>query len=158
IVWLREAVRVWDMVSDGDLDGLAEVIKWESRGVVHYEPPAGVIRQLGGPPWSEVAADQRRHFKGYDLLRGQPWLRVSIPEGDLVRPALQFVYELVNAELTRNVSPVLAWDAARNRTLLPELPHNLLGAIYLQLAEAIRSNRLSRRCQVCRRWFELAPG
>src|SRR5262245_13598479 len=38
IVWLREAVRLWDLVLSNNHAELKKVIRWIGPGVVHYSP------------------------------------------------------------------------------------------------------------------------
>jgi hypothetical protein len=163
-VWLREAVRVWDMVQDGNDDGLAEVIKWQSEGVVHYRPPRQVLAELGTDSWPEgpYLLPQARggRLKGYDLLAtatGANGLGRHIRRGDLVRPAVIFVHSLINDELWFHVGPVLVWDYKRNRTIRQDMPRSLLGAIYLSFAQEVMFQRKPRQCTVCGTWFELSP-
>jgi hypothetical protein len=77
--------------------------------------------------------------------------------GEVVRPALLRVNEHINQVLPGQTAPGLFWDPRGRRTVFQDMPLSLLGAIYLQLAHAVAGNRPSRRCEVCRRWFELDP-
>jgi hypothetical protein len=159
IVWLSEAVRVWDLIQEGDLEDLGKVIRWQG-GLVHYIPPPDVDKALGGPCWDQVTEAERKYHKGYDLLGRAPGgaaLKEQVQPGDVVRPALLFVHGLINEVLFVQVGPQLFWDSRRSRTVLQEIPRSLLGVIYLQFAQEIRSGRKPRVCQVCGRWFELAP-
>jgi hypothetical protein len=161
IVWVREAVRLWDLVEDADADSLEKVIRWEGPGLVNYYPPPEVARELKGGDhgWRDAPEKERRHYKGQDLLgrASQPAaiLRASIKQGDVLRPAVLFVHQLIEEHLPRNVGPRLIWDCERKRSLLQECPFNLLGVIALQFAEEVYSRRRPRRCPVCARWFDL---
>jgi hypothetical protein len=161
IIWIREAVRLWDMVQEGDADGLKQVIEWEGSGRVHYYPPPEVEEALGGERWREIPDESRRNYKGQDILGNAPngdQLRQHVRQGDVVVPALVFVQNRINAEIWRNVGPALLWDAARKRTVSQEVPRNLLAAAYLQFAQEMLFLREPQRCQVCGRWFDLTPG
>jgi hypothetical protein len=158
IVWVSEAVRLWDLIQEEDREVLGKVIRWQG-GLVYYAPPPEVEKALGGRSWDQVPEQERKSYKGYDLLghaADSATLKARVEPGDVVLPALLFVHSLINADLFLQVGPQLFWDARRNRTVLQQYPRSLLGAIYLQFAQEIRSRRKSRVCPVCGRWFELA--
>jgi hypothetical protein len=158
IVWLREAVRLWDMVREEDTGGLADVIKWEGDRV-HYYPPPGVEQALGGERWRDVPDARLPRLKERGILGSAPnpdQLRRHARRGDVVVPALVFVQGLVNGQLRSHVGTVLVWDGARKRTVSQEWPRNLLAAAYLLFAQEMRSLRKPRRCPVCGRWYDLA--
>jgi hypothetical protein len=158
IVWLHEAIRLWDLIAVGDTDALRRVIRWEGP-LVHYYPPPDMCRALGGPPWEEIPAKERRYLKGYDILGsapGGPEFHKGIRAGNVVRPATLFVHQLVNGEFGRLVGPLLVWDPKRNRTVRLDLPYSLLGAIYVQFAQEMQTRRTARLCPICGRYFDLA--
>jgi hypothetical protein len=160
IVWLKEAVRLWDMIQEEDVDGLARVIEWEGAGVVHYWPPPDVEKALGRRRLRGAPRQELQYWKGWDILEHAPDgadVKRRVREGDVLVPALLFVHSLVNGEIWQNIGPILAWDAAQHRTVLREVPRDLRAFIYLQFAQEMRSLRKPRRCPVCGRWFELAP-
>jgi hypothetical protein len=155
VVWLREALRVWDMARDADEDGLAEVIRWKKGGVARYRPPRSVLKELGERDWPG-----KPQVKGYDIIGSAPGaadLRRRIPRGDLIRPATLFVHQLIHGHLWGEVGPQLVWDGKRNRTVRQDTPRSLLGAIYLGFAQEVMSLRKPAKCRVCGRWFELSP-
>jgi hypothetical protein len=45
----------------------------------------------------------------------------------------------------------------RNQPPLHLVPSTLLGALWVQLAEAVSGDKVLHQCQACRRWFELSP-
>jgi hypothetical protein len=161
IHWLFEAVRLWDLIQDGDLDTLSKTIRWKGDGVFQYERPLAVSKRFGQRPWRELRHEHGDLMAGQDILAQSgvdPGLRSKLTRRSVAIAGILFVHNLVNYGLYTNNGPFLVWHAGRNRSLLQDTPRSLLGAIYLQFAQAIHGGRKPRRCQVCGRWFDLAPG
>jgi hypothetical protein len=55
------------------------------------------------------------------------------------------------------VTPRFARDPLTGKMDLQVMPKNLLGALWLQLAEAIGGGKKFRQCDTCGGWFEVAP-
>src|SRR5262245_13060012 len=111
MVWLREAVRLWDLIQANDLDSLAEVIQWEG-GRVDYVYPPHVVRILGPRPSGADYESRQHDLKGHDLLRH---MRGAVQPGNLVQQAIEFVLELVNerADLPGKNGTHLRWTYRR---------------------------------------------
>jgi hypothetical protein len=161
IVWLRETVRLWDMIEAGDSDGLASVIKWDGKGAVRYCVPAAV-GELLWPGWENLPEDYRRQAEKreadcYTIAGGVlgPDRLLRLTPGDVLQPARYLLLDLVNGMLGNTTQPALLWDDKAGRPILRHYPNSLLGAAYLQFATAILSGRVSRTCQVCGRQFEV---
>jgi hypothetical protein len=155
VVWLREAIRVWDLSQVKDEVGLAEVIRWEGEGVVHYRPSRVLLKEIELDTWKETP-----DTKGQDIIGNAPGaadLRRRIRQGDLIRPAILFVHQLIHGPLWAEVGPQLVWDGKRNRTVRQDRPRSLLGAVYLGFAQEVLHLRKPGNCRVCGRWFELSP-
>lgn len=67
------------------------------------------------------------------------------------------VQRAINAKLSAETSARMLWDREEGRLRLHLRPASLLGALWLQLAQAIDGNADYRRCRVCAAWFELHP-
>jgi hypothetical protein len=63
----------------------------------------------------------------------------------------------VYPKLSLDVSQSNLWDGKLGLLDLNNRPKNLIGAMWLQAAQAVSSNKTYRRCQSCNIWFELAP-
>jgi hypothetical protein len=76
---------------------------------------------------------------------------------EVVEPAKCFVLRIINSYLGRAAQPVLLWDSKskHRKVLLRYYPRSLLGAIALQFATAILSERATRICPVCQRYYEV---
>jgi hypothetical protein len=86
------------------------------------------------------------------------WLRL-FRIGDCLVPARYYLQHVVNQHLTGATSPQLRWNVKRHRPhglALFFVPRNLLGVMWLQLAEAINGNRQYRRCAGCRTWIVIS--
>jgi hypothetical protein len=150
IVWLAEAVRLWDLANGHDRAALSEVVRW-AKGEVGYRMPRRLQKVLHG-----------------ELLRGRRirWLLDALnpitsfdgsvfTPGDVVEPARCFALHIVNGFLNRAAQPALLWDSKAKRVLLRHYPRSLLGAVALQFGTAILSGRTTRICPVCQRYFEV---
>jgi hypothetical protein len=173
LAWAREAIRVWDLIQDGATEELADVIRWEGKDRVYYKPPPAVVEALELPPPNlekipiDLPADLMRKLKEHgEKHREQTiWSRAQTSHeepdcrpGDVVKPAILWLHGTISGTLRLTAAPALLWDVDHNRSVLQDVPRSLLGAVYLQLAAAVYGKRTPRRCQVCGRWFELAPG
>ena len=136
IFFMRQALELWDAVNDNDLDLLRERIEWVGEGVRYGHGSGG--------QW--IASPE---FHPERLERFRP--------GDLAAPALYVVQGIVNKRLQGRISPQLLWDKDRIKLGLYIVPNSLIGAIWLQFAQAIDGHKEYRRCEECRIWFELSP-
>jgi hypothetical protein len=89
-------------------------------------------------------------------FRPDPWKRMrKVSDAD---KAMAFVWDQIRQRLVHTEPRVLHVEAS-NAPLPLEVviaPKNLLGALWLQLAEAIRTNPRHVKCRNCGRWFEVA--
>jgi hypothetical protein len=63
---------------------------------------------------------------------------------------------LVNGGLAGRVTPRFVQDPRNGKLELQTVPENLLGALWLQLAEAIGGGKQFRQCITCGGWFEVS--
>ena len=75
----------------------------------------------------------------------------------MIEPALSYIQRVVNHRLKGSVSPRLLWNRDRSRLGVYVAPGSLLGALWLQFAQAIEHDNNFRRCVECGTWFELTP-
>jgi hypothetical protein len=159
---IAETVELWDLAKDRETDKLRRKVRWQGKGEVRYVPtrenvfdylPPGTLSgtltnpAVTNPENRFLIASAEKNAEAFETLK----------PGEVVGPALLRVNEQVNLELPGCAAPGLFWDHKLNRVVFQDRPLSLLGAIYLQLAHAVAGNRPSRRCEVCRRWFELDP-
>lgn len=134
---LHDALFFWDAVQANDLGTLQAVIQWTGEGVRLFD----MVRR------GQLIASPQFHPERLE------WMR----PGDLVLPALFVVQDIVNQHLKGRVSPRLLWNKDKTRLGLHIVPRSLIGAIWLQFAQAIDGRKEYRRCEECRTWFELSP-
>jgi hypothetical protein len=169
ICWLREAVRLWDLISDQNRPALEQTFEKEKGGVAEYQVPSEAIalaEESGGLLWTPFShmtlpAEKIEPFR-LDPTPEPDWL-VEVDaafqqSGPVNRAQIFLAHWLVNAELDREVAPMLYWDGKRTQPVRLEMPRSLLGVVYTQLAQAIAGHRKSRQCSVCGKWFDLGLG
>jgi endogenous inhibitor of DNA gyrase (YacG/DUF329 family) len=71
-------------------------------------------------------------------------------------PATFLVQRWINEKLEKNASPRLLFNPDLGTQVVNIVPHNLLGAMWLQLAEAIAGNKQHRPCKECGKWMEIS--
>ena len=149
---MHHLVRLWQAATDGDLGVLSEYIKWKSdpttkavTSVSYEEPTSGLGIMKPTRSFSLIASELHR-----------PELFGDFTRGDYVGPALHALQAGINKILQKHpVNPRLLWDPNHRRMSLYLAPTSLLGAIWLQLAQAIQGNKQYRQCEQCLRWFEV---
>lgn len=148
---MRQAVDLWDMVSDGDDAGIAA---W-------FQPLVSIVRADREGPHNR--RDGGGESSGREIEAGElRWLRTNaeiqdlFDEGEMKLVALSRVQAIVNERIAARVSPRMLWDSpARSSWGLYFVPSNLVGALWTQFAQAITENRDYRRCRQCDSWFEI---
>lgn len=144
---MADVVRLWDATRDGNLEYLSRHIIWNEHGV-HFDSHPEAGKEMPAPPFY-------RTIKNIGPPGGSPG---QFEPGDLVRPTLSHIQYSINEHLKNSASPKLLWHENETRLGLFVVPHGLLGALWLQLAEAVNRNAEYRECSVCGKWFEIAPG
>lgn len=146
ITAMNQALTLWDMAQNRDMTGLSGFIHWSGDGV-YYD---------SGPGTEEHSSLGRTTRTIAHLNEGSRLGNILLP-GDLVTPALSQVQHVVNQHLEERLSPKVLWDTDYAHLNLYFMPNSLIGALWLQFAQAIDGNKTYRRCDECRAWFELSP-
>ncbi len=98
------------------------------------------------------------HTISYIAMERDAELLARFRPGELAGPAMHYIQRQINEKLKEhNVTSRLLWDSRHTRLGLHIVPRSLIGRIWLQFARAIDGNRAFRRCQDCRKWFEVTP-
>jgi predicted nucleic acid-binding Zn ribbon protein len=141
---IRECLRIWSLI-ECEQRGLAKC--FERRGTDFYY----------------VASE--KDIKRYSLetefltaISDESPVPLSEHKGHLAQAAFLWVGKRLAKLMREDVSPVAQWDCDRHTLQFRDQPTSLLAAISLQLALAIQNATPFRRCEVCGRPFELAPG
>lgn len=146
IVFLRNAARLWDWLSNGDYASLGRHIKWRNASVSYdstpevdgSEPPAQMHSLIASPLLDD------------ELFR-------QLRPGDLTLPTLLEIQRQVNERLRKGISPQLLIDGSKASLAMYFVPSSLIGAMWLQLSEAIAGHKTYRDCRQCGHIFELRP-
>jgi len=168
---IRAATNLWSALKEavaGDSSRLTRHVKWK-RGCVYYDshpelplPPMSqfsAIRPTVAEVASSVKEAQAEDGRTVEIIasdvNNSDWLRL-FRSGDGETPARYLLQKWVNEKLMRRVSPALLWNARRSRPndlALYFVPRDLLGAVWLQLAEVVNGNRPLRQCAACKSWI-----
>ena len=84
-------------------------------------------------------------------------LQEALGEEYAVELAMRVVHARLKQRLSRRLSPRLDYDPGTGRSDLVFVPETLRDVMWLQLADAIARERRYRQCEVCGKWFEIAP-
>lgn len=154
ILRMRQAVLLWGAATARDMATLKRYIKWDGTNAVWYRHPRSRI--------PNVALDMPELFETLISRKGSEtyWKDTfqSLTPGDVIKPALFYVQNEVNASLERTVVPSLLWDSNHLAMKLCLNPATLLGCLWLQFADDINNNTLYRECLQCGTPFAIGPG
>ena len=149
---MHHLVTLWQAAADGDQSVLSDYIKWTSdpdterlTAVSYHEPTSG-LGPIEPTQGSRLIAAEFHRSEVFDDFR----------QGDHVGPALHALQQAINKIFEDHPSNSrLLWDQNFERMGLYLAPTSLLGALWLQFAQAIEGNKQYRQCEQCRRWFEI---
>ncbi|MHB0916016.1 MAG: hypothetical protein ACYC5A_02240 [Thermoleophilia bacterium] len=150
IMAIKSALALWDMVTGDEYQALEDYLRplvEATRNDID-----GYSRKGGGADGDASRADagELRWF------RTHPEVLELFDSGELKLLALARVQAIVNEHLGSRVSPRILWDDHRRGVWgLYFVPDSLVGAIWIQFAQAITENRDYRRCRQCDSWFEI---
>lgn len=128
--WQRESavmdrcMSLFDAVAGGDQSWLTNEIEWGGEVV---KSRADFIAIKGDAIWP------------------------CLPRGDMIQAARFLLQKLVNEALSRHVTSRMLFSGSSLR--LYTTPSGLVGALWLQLAQAIDGDATFSRCSVCADWF-----
>jgi hypothetical protein len=101
--------------------------------------------------WEDQLRSMKLAVWWWDLL--QQGALDRLPEADR-----RGVPETINVGLRKWVSPQFRPDPDKGGMSLEIVPQNLVGALWLQFAQAVSRQRRHRKCGTCGMWFEVSPG
>jgi hypothetical protein len=149
---MRRAVDIWDMERTNDVVGLNRYIFWKDAEFAKD----GSVKCLKGWRYdSHPDLPVTKHAPGRIRQLIEPVLDLFKAQ-DVHMPALFLIQRWINDHLEGAVSPCLLYDPNRGKRVLRFLPHNLLGAFWLQFAQAIDGDKEYRACRECGKWFEIS--
>jgi hypothetical protein len=148
---LKEAVYLWDLFQQAKRDELEQIIRWDRDALgqplaVYYVPKRDLLTNKKIAPGDSVEiASPRSH---------QHWLNYMGAQ-DYFTPAKALLLRWVNVEIGKHVAARLLYDVDKAEPVLRMVPRNLLGCLWLQLAQNISGDKTLRVCAACRKWFEI---
>ncbi len=140
---LGSAVKAWTAIQDNDRAYLKRVIKWKQkpRTAVNYKDS----RTFADGHWNKTAVRLKDTHPDGSALK----------YGDLIWPAYRYIQDRINAALKDSAAPRMLWDEY-NELKLYLVPGNLLGAMWLQFADAVSYHLEYRHCDWCSKPFEVS--
>ena len=147
---MSQAVTLWELARHGDVEQLSRFIHWDEKGVQYRSHPDLASGELPELPYLKTIASiasENRQPDPFDRFK----------RGEVIQPALYYVQRVVNKHLKERVSPRLLWNESRTHLGVYFVPGSLVGALWLQFAQAIERNNDFRKCAECGIWFELSP-
>jgi len=131
ITVMHQALELWNAVNNNDQETLSKYIRWDhDKKIID--------------------------FSLSEYIKWRPFPEPFTPF-DLISPALFCLQQVLNHHLSGRVSPQVYKRDSTNKLTLYIVPNSLIGALWLQFAQAIDGNKEFRRCEECRTWFELSP-
>ena len=133
ILSIRSAVMAWDALQQNNRNYLKQVIKWRKN-------PKRVSHEDSHSFWNL----KDTHPDGS-----------NIKYGELTWPAYRYIQDRINTALKDNAAPRMLWNED-NELKLYHVPKKLLGAMWLQFADAVSYNLEYRQCGWCGKSFEVS--
>lgn len=106
---------------------------------------------------SEHGALYLRRERGHLERIEEPEELATYATRSRAQAARLFVQRWANERLAEHAAPRVLFNPDRRECEIHITPKNLLGALWLQLAQALEGGRDYRRCATCRSWFSVAP-
>lgn len=133
---IREAFRFWEKINASDTKGLSQNIRWNnSRDDVSFVNDNG----------------------GYLIAHSESLKTMPFVYPDIIFPAKLHLLRVINEHLKGRVSPRLYFNRDYRNQDLYFVPDNLIGALWLQFAQAVEGNKEYFHCKQCGLVFEIDP-
>jgi hypothetical protein len=140
ISMMKQAFNVWSLLQKQDEAGLREYVKWRHLTFTLVNPETGENLTSGRAVFAfEDAAGERR-----------------LVQGETLRPARVLLADLINDNLKGQVSPLTLCHIGLEKTTLRFVPESLLGALWLQFAQAVDKSHAYKQCEACSKWFDVS--
>jgi len=140
---MRVATTLWQHASEMDDGALAEILEFrndEIPGLVTFKVPTPTPSP-GYPSSDDWGITSPRALKS----------------NDLVPAAFELVQEILNSQLSQfSLSAKVVWNPNELAMAFQIVPVVLLGAIWLQFAQAVSGNKEYRNCDQCGTPFEIS--
>ena len=141
-VWIEQidemyfAFEIWSSLNKRDEERLKGFFSWRGDSIeVRHPRHSGVVfiqilsPRLGGP---------------------------RITHGDLLQAARLYLTDLITRNMNGLVSPQLLPSEGFQAATLRIVPTCLIGAMWLQFAQAVDRTRSYKQCEACGKWFDVS--
>lgn len=148
---MSRVVRLSDMVAKEDSEAIRRHLLFdESRGLLYDS-----LGRLGDSDQGQAVSDEATEIVGFEDLdsRIKEYLR---PDDEFQR-ALYYIQAVLNRWLKPRLSPGIRFNEDQTRLGVFQVPDSLIGALWLQVAEAVQEGKEYRKCRQCSKTFELDP-
>jgi hypothetical protein len=165
ILLMRELVQLWDSVRARDQKSIRERIRWISETSAVFESSREAAA-IALPPATErlwvidLDVDHMLCMRGWAVHEDRDDLEtVEYLRSELIETALYFLETSVNTKLNEHKigRPLLQYRAYQQLEW-QHLPASLIGALWVQFADAIVTSRNFSQCPFCKESFEVKPG
>lgn len=164
IVWqfesdiLKQAVFIWDLHRRNERGRLAAHFQRVIRDKFRNQDTA--YWRFWREPRGWELNDGPRGALLWDNSAGRLWVRendlASEDKSDLHKVALKILQNTTNEQLSGRLSANLSPQSDSGELVLSLRPTSLIGAIWLQFAQAVSNHTEFRRCTVCGSWMEIS--
>ncbi len=152
IIAMRQTVYLWDLIHEGDVQTLAQLIIWRDDFIVYESVPE--LRRGSRAPSKPIG----RSIRNFSADQTGPDGTQRFEKRDVVQPALYVLQTILNEKLKEETASRLLWDPDTRDLVLRMVPKSLLGALWFQLAEMISKKQGLKQCEQCGKWFRVAAG
>lgn len=152
---MNQAARIWDHIKQQDSESLKKLFSWKSDNeagtIVEYAPPQSLVVV-------PRTVDPFRNRRFRTIAKGNSdidWFQ-SVQDKDYLAAGKRYLLLVLNAWV-KNAGSFGIGPAKNTASLQMQIvPHSLLGALWLQFAQAVEQNKDYRRCAQCDRWLEIS--
>jgi hypothetical protein len=143
IAEMRRAVELWDAIRHWDKATLDKRIVWSEDGSVKYLGHDGTTEAAIKEGRAAISLIARPGIASYSRFFDH------VKAGDSAKAGFYHLQTQVNKKLAGRIDATLLWDDNWDQLGLHHMPRGLLGAMWLQLAQALAGRRSTRACEVC---------
>jgi hypothetical protein len=146
--WRVDGVTLYPLLRLGPTVQMWDILKSAS---------ASQLRRLFAQPVDDRWEFIDRNKAKIQLLVDNQF-RALAERGDFRTILARLLQDVTNKMLTRGSSPALLWEPNALSFDIKMVPHDLIGFMWAQFAEAVAGGKGFRKCASCAQWMEIAPG
>jgi len=155
---LRAAVEFHKLLQTNQIKKLAEFVKLEA---IHPPVPITLDRTFRHSSRPRNKVPLLVILDPFDPQQEVYWMSPSKDDlaavgSDGILPVRAYLTGMTNRQLRAGVTLYTFWDSTENRFRILQIPTSLLGAMWLQFAQAVAENRRLGTCRWCGNPFEVS--